>query len=119
MMISPQRATWILALACLVLAFCLVQRSFNLPAQPVNAAAVFAEIGAHDTSASSDKPCALSAKSLSGSTPVFDAVLPLLMLVMALLSALAAPQRLCFFWRYKTHRPPLRRRHLTLCVFRE
>ncbi|PPS58456.1 hypothetical protein CRX72_16840 [Pantoea sp. BRM17] len=49
------------------------------------------ESGAQDASASSDKPCALSAKSLSASTPVFDAALLLLMLVMALVAtALAA-----------------------------
>ncbi|KAA5972474.1 hypothetical protein [Pantoea sp. M_9] len=119
MMISPQRATWILALACLVLAFCLVQRSFSMPVQPVTVSAVLSESGAQDASASSDRPCALSAKSLSASTPVFDAALPLLMLVMALLAALAVPQRLSFFWRHQSHRPPLRRRHLTLCVFRE
>lgn len=59
MTISPQRAKWILALVCLVLAFCLVQRSFNLPPQPV--VSITAHSAAVDDGASSDKPCALGA----------------------------------------------------------
>lgn len=118
MIISPRQAKLILALVCLVLAFCLVQRSFNLPTQPVPPVGVSAQSNQPDDVTSSDKPCALSAKSLSSSGPVLDTALPFLILLLALIAALhhAIPATR---YRRASLLPPLRRRHLTLCVFRE
>lgn len=116
MTISPQRAKWILALVCLVLAFCLVQRSFNLPTQPV--ISITAHSAAVDDGASSDKPCALGAKSLSGSAPLLDTALPFLVLLLALIATLFQTSS-ATVWRREPLFVPVRRRHLTLCVFRE
>ncbi|ORM72685.1 hypothetical protein HA48_13470 [Pantoea wallisii] len=121
MTISPQRAKSILALVCLVLAFCLVQRSFNLPVQPgqpVASVSVAAHAASADEAASSDKPCALGAKSLSGSAPLLDTALPFLVLLLALIATLFQVTSATGYRRAPLF-PPLRRRHLTLCVFRE
>ncbi|WP_439213466.1 hypothetical protein [Duffyella gerundensis] len=118
MIISPQRAKSILALVCLVLAFCLVQRSFNLPTQPVLPVTVSAQTSHADDLISSDKPCALGAKSLCGSAPLLDTALPFLILLLALIATLFQSTPLTGYRRTPLL-PPLRRRHLTFCVFRE
>lgn len=118
MTISPQRAKSILALVCLVLAFCLVQRSFNVPTQPVTPVSVSAHASQPDDVTSSDKPCALGAKSLIGSAPLLDTALPFLVLLLALIATLFQ-QTAVTGYRRTPLLPPLRRRHLTFCVFRE
>lgn len=117
-MISPQRAKLILALVCLVLAFCLVQRSFNLPAQPVAPISASEHADHPDDIAGSDKPCALGAKSLIGNAPLLDTALPFLVLLLALIATLfQAVSATCY--RRALLLSPLQRRHLLLCVFQE
>jgi hypothetical protein len=118
MTISLSRAKWILALVCLVLAFCLVQRSFNLPAAPVANVTASAQAHGHEDVSGSEKPCALSAKSLSAAAPILDTALPFLLLLLALIATLAQNTSIVGYRREPLF-PPLRRRHLTFCVFRE
>ncbi|ALV92360.1 MULTISPECIES: hypothetical protein [Pantoea] len=113
---SVQRAKWILALLCLVLAFCLAQRSFNLPSAPQTA--ISASSINHVEDVGGDKLCSISAKSLHAATPMLDSTMPFLLMVMALLVTLFPSQTATGYQR-ETHFPPIQRRHLTFCVFRE
>ena len=118
MTISLSRAKWILALVCLVLAFCLVQRSFNLPSAPLAQVSASAHTNSSDDASASGKPCALSAKSLSAAAPILDTALPFLLLLLALIATFTQTTT-CVGYRRAPLFPPLRRRHLTFCVFRE
>ncbi|WP_343552803.1 hypothetical protein [Pantoea sp.] len=118
MTISLSRAKWILALVCLVLAFCLVQRSFNLPSAPFTSVHAAVQAHSNDDASGSEKPCALSAKSLNAAAPMLDTALPFLLLLLALIATLSQPTT-SFGYRREPLFPPLRRRHLTFCVFRE
>ncbi|MGK3127506.1 hypothetical protein ACCY16_25695 [Candidatus Pantoea formicae] len=113
---SAQRAKWILALLCLVLAFCLAQRSFNLPAaSPVSvSSSSFSDV----ESVGGDKICSISAKSLHAAAPLLDSAMPFLLMVMALITTLLSCRTLTGFRREPLF-PPVQRRHLTFCVFRE
>ncbi len=115
---SQQRAKWILVLACLVLAFCLVQRSVNLlsaPTAPLNASSLSQN---HDDASGGEKICGLSAKSLNAAAPMLDVVLPFLLMLMAIIANLSQSSTSSGYRRALVF-PPLRRRHLTFCVFRE
>ncbi|EJL87046.1 hypothetical protein [Pantoea sp. GM01] len=118
MTISLSRAKWILALVCLVLAFCLVQRSFNLPSAPLAQVSASTQVNGNDDASGSEKPCALSAKSLSAAAPILDTALPFLLLLLALIATFTQ-RSTSFGYRRTPLFTPLRRRHLTLCVFRE
>lgn len=117
MTISLSRAKWILALVCLVLAFCLVQRSFNLPSAPLALVSASAQTNHFDDASGSEKLCALSAKSLSAAAPILDTALPFLLLLA--LTATFTQTTTSVGYRRAPLFPPLRRRHLTFCVFRE
>jgi len=115
---SQQRAKWILALACLVLACCLVQRSVNLPSAP-SAPLNFSSIShSSDDASIGEKICGLSAKSLNAAAPMLDFVLPFLLILLAIIASLRQ-QTPSSGQRRAAAFPPLRRRHLTFCVFRE
>jgi len=118
MTISLSRAKWILALVCLVLAFCLVQRSFNLPSAPFPQINASGKTQCVDDASGSEKPCALSAKSLGGTAPLLDTALPFLLLLLALMASFTPATKSVGYHRTLLF-PPLRRRHLTFCVFRE
>lgn len=113
---SAQRAKWILALLCLVLAFCLAQRSFNLPnaSQAQISASSFSD---HDQ-IGGEKICSISAKSLHAAAPIIDSVMPFLLMVIALLTTLFLSKPTSGYRREPLF-PPVQRRHLTFCVFRE
>lgn len=113
---SVQRAKWILALLCLVLTFCLAQRSFNLPSAPQTA--ISASSINHVEAVGGDKLCSISAKSLHAAAPILDSTMPFLLMVMALLLTLF-PSQTATGCQRETHFPPVQRRHLTFCVFRE
>ncbi|ORM64290.1 hypothetical protein PRCB_01840 [Pantoea rodasii] len=113
---SAQRAKWILALLCLVLAFCLVQRSVNF------SGATQAPISASSLSSSEiiggEKICSISAKSLHAAAPIIESVMTFLLMVVALLATLFQPDPTRGYRREPLF-PPVQRRHLTFCVFRE
>jgi hypothetical protein len=113
---SSQRAKWILALLCLVLAFCLAQRSFNLPtaSQTTISAASLTDVDY----VGGEKLCSISAKSLHAAAPVIDSTMPFLLMVIALLSTLFSSKPTTGYRREPLF-PPVQRRHLTFCVFRE
>ncbi|MCA1175038.1 MULTISPECIES: hypothetical protein [unclassified Pantoea] len=113
---SSQRAKWILALLCLVLAFCLAQRSFNLPtaSQTTISASSISDVD----SVGGEKLCSISAKSLHAAAPVIDSTMPFLLMVIALLTTLFSSKPTTGYRREPLF-PPVQRRHLTFCVFRE
>ena len=113
---SAQRAKWILALLCLVLAFCLAQRSFNLPSAPL--AQISASSFSDHETFGGEKLCSISGKSLHAAAPIIDSVLPFLLMVVALLTTLCTSNAVSGYRREPLF-PPIQRRHLTFCVFRE
>ena len=116
-----RKASWFLALACLVILTCMAQRTagfvlLQTPMASVQATSVAtdntADIGAPVT------PCELSAKSLMSVPPILaEALLSGLCVLLAVL--VFTPRLVLPATQVYSHSTPRRRIHLRLCNFRE
>lgn len=119
-------ARWLLLITCLIMALCLIQRSWLLRDAPVETspqAQTLSAVSATGASVQQDltvsgKPCELSAQSLLGAQPLFfDSAIPVLISFLLLL-AVFSELRL-EIWRDKPDPLPRSRIHLQNCVFHE
>jgi len=116
MKISQQRAKWILVVACLLLALCVIERTVQRVVNPPVPAQPTLSTSQTNESLVGESRCALSAKSLPGHTPLLDLALPVLLMLWVMSHAITLP----ILRSALTLSSPLapRRRHLTFCVFR-
>ncbi|MEH0885132.1 hypothetical protein [Enterobacter sp. UNJFSC 003] len=116
---------WLLIIACLAMAICLVQRAVylnhflqGLGEQTQTTLLVDAPVQSSDLDPSGPSPCQLGAHSLLCAQPLFfDGALPAIILFLILIPLLAEVRTRAF--REQPVQAPPPRIHLKNCVFRE